>query len=135
MNILIGLIAIIIIGIIILLFISRARKKKGLSKRDHAFIAEKWNEICETAKIQGKHAIIEADKLLDHVLSKKGFQGTVAEKLRKAEGIFRDKESVWSAHKLRNRIAHEMDVNLHDKRVEQTLVHFKKAIKDLGAKI
>ncbi|MCL5410779.1 MAG: hypothetical protein M1324_02895 [Patescibacteria group bacterium] len=93
---------------------------KGLGGRKVISIAEK-NEI--TAKrheienllsnnneIELKHAVMEADKLVDRALKLKGFEGdTFADRLRSAErsmdrNIY---QNIWQGHKVRNRIAHE----------------------------
>lgn len=123
------IILIVVIGLIFLILITISRKKKGLSNKDLELISQKWKKIYN---LKGAHAIIEADKLLDYILTKKGFSGTTAEKIRQAEGMFSDVEAVWSVHKLRNRIAHEININLDKRRIEQTLLYFKKAIQDLG---
>lgn len=57
-----------------------------------------------------KHAVIEADKLVDFCLKAKGYAGeTFADRLRSAEK-YMDKNSyqaIWYGHKVRNQIAHE----------------------------
>jgi len=51
-------------------------------------------------------AILEADNLLDEILSEKGYAGqTVGEKLKQAN--FKTIELAWEVHKTRNRIAHD----------------------------
>lgn len=55
-----------------------------------------------------RQAIIEADIMLDLMLSKIGYKGeSVAEKLKQIEASdFLTLNSAWEAHKVRNRIAH-----------------------------
>ncbi len=54
-------------------------------------------------------AILEADIVLDEMLSKMGYQGeTVSDKLKAIDqGEFTSINSAWEAHKIRNAIAHE----------------------------
>jgi hypothetical protein len=79
-------------------------------------------------------AVLNADKLLDMALKEKGIRGeTMGERMKNAGDIFRDKNGVWSAHKLRNRIAHESDAVVGYNDARYALACFKKALKDLGA--
>ncbi len=54
-------------------------------------------------------AILEADIILDEMLSKMGYHGqTLSDKLKSVgEGEFQSLNSAWEAHKIRNAIAHE----------------------------
>ncbi|MCF7833663.1 MAG: hypothetical protein K9L98_00795 [Candidatus Pacebacteria bacterium] len=56
-----------------------------------------------------KMAIIEADTMLDELLSQLGFQGgNIGEKLKSADPkSFRKMSLAWEAHTVRNKIAHE----------------------------
>jgi hypothetical protein len=56
-----------------------------------------------------KFAIIEADIMLDEMLTTMGYKGdTVGEKLKQVErSDFSTVEKAWEAHKVRNQIAHE----------------------------
>ncbi|MEP7103629.1 MAG: hypothetical protein ABI721_02900 [Candidatus Dojkabacteria bacterium] len=60
-----------------------------------------------------KNAVFEADKLLDFVLKSKKVKGeTLGERLKNAKHLFRNNTSyntIWEVHKLRNKLAHEMD--------------------------
>ena len=73
----------------------------------------RWQHI--TSLIEGttpsgwREAIIEADILLDDMLTKQGYTGDgVGEKLKSADRVnFSTLEDAWEAHKVRNQIAHE----------------------------
>lgn len=63
-------------------------------------------------EIKLRSAVIEADKLLDFVLKSKRVKGsTLGERLKNSKKMFKTSayNRVWEVHKLRNRIAHEMD--------------------------
>ena len=47
--------------------------------------------------------------------------------------IVSNNDSVWFAHKLRNRLVHEQDIALREKDVREALVGIRQALKDLGA--
>lgn len=78
--------------------------------------------------------ILEADKLLDHALKQRGFKGqTMGERMKAAQSSWKDANVVWRAHKLRNQIAHETNVQLGYDQVRGALQCFKQGLKDLGA--
>ncbi len=56
-----------------------------------------------------KLAVIEADSMLEDLMSQMGFKGeTLGDKLKSADQIkFRNLPSAWEVHTVRNRIAHE----------------------------
>lgn len=79
-------------------------------------------------------ALINADKLLDKALRELHFSGqTMAERLKDAREQLSSPNSVWHAHKLRNVIAHETDININYDQTRRALASFKQALKDLGA--
>lgn len=79
-------------------------------------------------------ATMEADKLLDAALKEAGYKGqTMGERMRSAGSIFSNRNAVWSAHKLRNQIAHETDVRVEFDAARRALASFKQALKDTGA--
>lgn len=66
-----------------------------------------------------KLAVIEADSMLDSLLTDLGFKGeNLGEKLKAADrDKFRSLSSAWEVHLIRNRIAHEgsdFDLSLHE---------------------
>lgn len=79
-------------------------------------------------------SIIEGDKLLDKVLVEMGVPGkTMGDRLKRADGRFTNINAVWRAHKLRNAIAHEADLEVSYKQAANALQIYKEALKDLGA--
>jgi len=79
-------------------------------------------------------AILNADKLLDLALKESGIKGeTMGERLKLAKDVFSNRNAIWSAHKLRNQIAHETDVVVSFDQARRSLASFKRALKDLGA--
>ncbi len=78
--------------------------------------------------------IIEADKLLDKAMIEMGVSGkTMGDRLKKIGGKFSNLNSVWRAHKLRNAIAHEPDIEISYRQALNALTIYKQALKDLGA--
>ena len=78
--------------------------------------------------------IIEADKLLDKAMHEIGIPGkTMGDRLKRSGDRFTDLNAVWRAHKLRNAIAHESDLDITYKQAATALAIYKQALKDLGA--
>lgn len=129
-----------IIGFFILAFFLaiyvfiKVSRRKQLGAKDVQYVRAHWVRIIDMFSSNPKAAILDADKLLDYVLSKKGFEGTLGEKLKRAGARFFDLDSVWNAHKLRNRVAHELgDINRDE--AKRALGWFKRALNDLGAEL
>lgn len=130
--IILGVLAVLIVafGLYVLFY-----RKQRLSAREIQKIQHMWLEIEHIADQHPEQAILKADKLLDHALKGAGFSGTMGEKLKKARAVFRDNDGIWSAHKLRNRIAHEIDVKVSATQAQTSLKNFKKALFDLGVRL
>lgn len=78
--------------------------------------------------------IIEADKLLDKALHEMGAPGkTMGDRIKHSSSKFTDVNAVWRAHKLRNMIAHESDMEVSYKQASTALNIYRQALKDLGA--
>ena len=78
--------------------------------------------------------IINCDKLLDKAMVEMGIPGkTMGDRLKKCGGRFSNLNAVWRAHKLRNAIAHESDLEIGYKQAFNALAIYKQALKDLGA--
>lgn len=127
-----------ILGVLLLValevfFVWRRRQK--LTKRDFSLVSKEWESIRSKIEREPKHALIEADKLLDFVLKKRGFQGSLGEKLKTAEKFFSNIDDLWVAHKLRNRAVHEVGFDVNEHEVRKALSSYKKALWDLGVKL
>lgn len=128
--------AIIVVGG--LLFAIMEFTKKGTKNLDVDRYRAKWLSIEHQLKRDepsSRHlVIINADKLLDQALRERGVSGsTMGERLKAASKMLSNNNSAWSAHKLRNRVAHEPDVDISHDATRQALGGFKQALKDVGA--
>ncbi|MBR3246761.1 hypothetical protein IKF87_02660 [Candidatus Saccharibacteria bacterium] len=78
--------------------------------------------------------VISADKLLDKAMMEMGVPGkTMGERLKKCGDKFSNLNAVWRAHKLRNALAHESDLEISYKQAYNALQIYKQALKDIGA--
>lgn len=106
---------------------------------DQGLVQAKWAEI-KTMQNSGpsglKAALIDADKLLDYCMIGKGFAGeTMGDRLKSEGSRFNNLNAVWSAHKLRNQIAHEVEHDLVPEQIKRAINDLGLAIRDLGIKL
>ena len=130
------IIAIIIVAILIFVAI-------GLTgKRTHKFNIQDYqvrflrieNKLNKDNPATFPLAVIEGDKLLDKAMIEMGIPGkTMGDRLKRAGEKFTDTNAVWRAHKLRNVIAHEEDLDLSYRQASSAVAIYKQALKDLGA--
>lgn len=111
-------------------------------KRGHHFNVEAYqskflsieNKLKQDNPASFMTTIIEGDKLLDKAMIEMGVSGkTMGDRLKRTGGKFTNQNAVWRAHKLRNIIAHESDVEISYKQAYNALSIYKQALKDLGA--
>ncbi len=125
------------VGLILLMLVTTALlKRKTRPKLNHEYFSLRWKELQGLCgdKRTWPLAIIDADKLLDEALKKSRVRGkTMGERLVSAQRDLSNNDSVWYAHKLRNKLVHEQYTNLREQDVKDALVGFRQALKDLGA--
>lgn len=130
------IISLIIGALVFLGLIFRTQSKRNkIQPKDQRKFKHHWNNTVKELTSNPKQAVLEADKLLDEALKLKGFNGSLGEKMKQAGALFSDQNGIWSAHKLRNRIAHELNMNINEKEASNALFQFKKALSDLGIKL
>lgn len=130
------LIGVLIVAVVFILYISIARKDAPSLNREK--FQSRWlaieNSISRDNVAACHLAIINADKLLDQALKDGRFKGDkMADRMKSAHSKWRDANHVWTAHKIRNKLAHEPDAKASYDLTLQTLSAFKQALKDLGA--
>jgi len=116
----------------------KGKKKRGISGAEQAEIISKRQEIESLSNSDNeyelKHAVMEADKLVDHVLKLKGFSGeTFADRLRSARSNIdhRIYQSIWEGHKIRNTLAHEHDARISKEELKEAVVNLLRYIKSI----
>lgn len=108
------------------------RKKKRFSDQDIRYFHDRFVRLEAIIHQDPRFVVMEADKLFDRVLGMCGYEGSLAEKMRRAEKNFHDVQGMWRAHKLRNFIAHEVDASISVVDARNALRAFKRAFRDLG---
>ena len=130
------MIGILVVGILLIIVIGLT--KRGPVGLDVEKYRSRWLQIESSLKrdeVSSYHlAVLNADKLLDQALRERGVRGeTMGERMKQLKSTWTNANSVWSAHKLRNQIAHESDVHVGYDDVRRALAGFKQALKDVGA--
>src|SRR4051812_15709345 len=113
------LIGVLTIAGLALLFL-RGRQHGKLSAHDQAEAKRAWHHIQKLMEETDEHAwvraIFEADKLLEWALGQKGVRGkNLGEKLKNGAPLLVNLNMAWEAHKVRNRLAHERDVEIPER--------------------
>lgn len=126
----------IIIYVTVRLFDLRERERKFystllLTPEASGEVHARWKHIemlaGGTSASGWREAIIEADIMLDDVLSQQGYTGVgIGEKLKSVDPAhFSTLQDAWEAHKVRNQIAHEgSSFNLSAELARRTIARF-----------
>lgn len=101
-------------------------------------LAARWSAIVQhlesTREGDWKLAVLEADKLVEDALARAGFPGdSFGDRLTNIQpGTLRSLDGIWWAHKVRNRVAHEIDYFLRYTEAKQVLGYFEAALVELN---
>lgn len=128
-DVLIPLGILIVLAGFFLWFVWWKSKARGLAGAQKEEIWNHWRSVTGITDPQRK--VIEAEKVVDHAMKLLGYQGSFGDKLKKAGARFSNVQAVWDAHKLRNRIAHEVGMHVSEKEVQRSVNAFEKALRDL----
>lgn len=115
-------------GFFILLFafwkysLFQKQKKKKLNTAKHLLQKVKNSDLSDREKI------LEYDKILDLSLSALGYSGTTGNKMKQYGKRFANQNNIWISHKLRNRIAHEIDFSPSEKEFKKAERSFCKEV-------
>lgn len=113
---------------------SMARRKHELDREEMKKKFARVQKLIDSPDTENDRlAIIEADKMLDYVLTAMGMPGNgVAQKLQFATNKYYELKRVRWAHGLRNRIVHQ-EVQLSHREAKAAVAEFQHALKILGA--
>jgi hypothetical protein len=130
MKIIVTIILIFVIAdVLIVAYVLFRRFRKKLSQDIIDEVQSAWKKIIREPDL--RQGIMEADKLLDYALTRMGYHGSLGTKLKKSPALFKNINDVWSAHKVRNDIAHKINYKVDERTYKATMLKFKQAFKDL----
>lgn len=130
------ILGVLIVGILLIVVITLTKRSPAALDIDK--YRSQWLSIESGLKRENPASyhltVLNADKLLDKALRERGFKGeTMGERMKIAKDVWSNANAVWSAHKLRNHIAHETDARVSYDDARVALAGFKQALKDVGA--
>lgn len=126
--------AVIIIGAVMLIFVNRKSGKHLNVEHYRVKCLAIEHQLKPDEPSSYQLAVLNADKLVDQALRERGLKGkTMGERMQCGATLFSDRNGIWTAHKLRNTIAHEPEVKVTYDQASYALSCFRKALKDLGA--
>lgn len=117
------------IDVLIVFYVIWRRSRKKIPEKELEHVQRTWKKIIRLT--DKKHAILDADKLLDHALYLHRYRGSLGGKLKKAAPLFKSINKVWAAHKIRNNIAHQINYDVDEKTYRNAMMAFKQAFQDL----
>lgn len=113
--------------------------KTSKSAVDKEELAKKWSIIANKSKSlkagDWKLAIIEADKFLDDLLKRLGYEGeSMGDRLKKLDNKkIANLDQIWQAHKIRNDIVHHPEYEPSKSEIDFALETYERALQDLSA--
>lgn len=133
MFILIAVLLIATVGVLFLVFSGKNNTRLNVKKYQTQWLSIE-NSISRANESSWQVAIFNADKLVDQALREHRIKGkTMGERMKAAEKMWSNVNHIWSAHKIRNQLAHETTATLSYEVTLRALSAYKQALKDLGA--
>lgn len=124
---------VLVLVVLVIAFFWWRRRRKPIDK---TYFAAEWKNLQRLLRNKERWdvSLVQADNLLDIALKKKHFRGkSMGERMVKAQRLFTDNDSLWFAHKLRNKIESDPKLKLKEADLKQALLGIRQALKDLGA--
>ncbi len=126
-----GFVIIAIVICLLVLLVWKLGQKKKLSA---STIIKYSAKIRKTSTLNPAHAVMESHKIfvsaLSELFSNKNL--TAAQKIAKIQKRLPNPAKIWQHHNLRNKIAHETDVEVTKRQAEKARYDFIKALEKLG---
>lgn len=132
MELLIIIIVVLLVSLV-LLQVYFSKKKKKWTVADVKFCKDAWQKVLSERDLE--HKVMDADKLLAYMLKRNGYQESLGGIMKNNSAMFSDINGLWHAHKMRNKLAHEMNYTVRDSDVKIALRSFKTALRDIGLKV
>lgn len=131
---------VVFIGVLIFIFWFINRQGSDYDELDQRRWNARWQKIQtllqEKNDFAWRQAVIEADNIFDDLLKHKGFGGSsLGERLKIAQGRYKELRAVWPAHILRNRLVHETDAPISQQQAKKAVTDFYTALQTLGLHI
>jgi hypothetical protein len=103
-----------------------AFQRERISPQDRGQLLRQWKHV-ETVSDPGRR-VLEAEKVVDGLLTALHCTGSFGDKLKAAGPLLGDVESLWKAHKVRNRLAHEAGFSVSDEESRRAVAAFERTL-------
>jgi hypothetical protein len=133
--IILGLALVLALWAVIMIFWSKSSKKRLKQETFNRYWQHVMDLLNQKDLLSKKQAVLDADKLLDLVLKSLVVGKDLGARLKNSQKLFNSRECyqmAWEAHKLRNKIAHEINFEPTSSSCSQAVNNFKKAFRNLG---
>lgn len=122
-----------VVGVVYLIFAGKNSAKLNVERYQTSWLAIE-NSVSRQTPAGWQVAIMDADKLVDQALRERNVRGkTMGERLKSADKLWSNSHYIRGAHKVRNQVAHDVNVQVTYEITLRSLSAFKQALKDLGA--
>ena len=109
-----------IILLVVLYFFFRKKNPLSPKERNNFVII-----LNKTIKWKDKrHTIIDLDILFDKILKSYGYKWSLWEKMRKIKDWFVNTNNIWYAHKIRNKLVHEIWYQVADREYKKIINYY-----------
>lgn len=117
---------------------NKVKQPEAMVTADLEFVNNKMREIDQLMDLGSPSnftkAVLEADKLLDHILKSYRAPGmTMADRLKSSRKRFSDEgyNAAWRGHIIRNELVHNVQFELMSYNAQETIENYTKAIEEL----
>jgi len=114
-----------LITVIVVAVLSVRRKRLSPQKRAH--LLSQWRNVATIS--DPVRRVFEAEKVVDVLLMELRFRGSFADKLKAAGPLLGDVQPLWNAHKVRNRLAHEVGFVVSEEESRRAVAAFERTVR------
>lgn len=125
-----GIGALVLAALLCLAYVLWRLRRRGLDAPTRTYLARAW--VQATTAPDPVRRVLDAEKILDSALRELKYDGTFADKLRAAGPRIPNHDAVWDAHRLRNRLAHDVGARCTTAEADHALRAFARALSVLG---
>lgn len=125
----------VLLGVLWMALRRRRRRGELFGTGEIAVIRARFDELEKRVHWDPRYCILQGDMLLETLLRAMGYRGALGEMLKRAGRKFDNGEALWRAHKLRNRIAHELEVPVSVADARKALRAYISAYREAGVSV
>lgn len=134
MNTATVVIGIVVLAVVLLVYVWwSVRRRSSLPASVTRKLFSQWQHVGSLS--DASRQVLEAEKVADALLTALGYTGTFADKLRQAGSRLKNVDAVWTAHKVRNQIAHEPGFHVSAAQASSAVHAFARLLRAFGVRV